>query len=50
MSDAVPALDAPAAPPGVTERPEGAPLLSMLADDGAVCVDGVCALPEPGTR
>ncbi|MBE1875333.1 hypothetical protein [Myceligenerans pegani] len=24
-----------------------APLLSMLADDGAACVDGVCALPEP---
>lgn len=26
-----------------------APGLSMLADDGAACVDGVCALPDPVT-
>ncbi|GAB3175825.1 hypothetical protein GCM10027059_49810 [Myceligenerans halotolerans] len=25
--------------------PAGAPVFSMLADDGAACVDGVCALP-----
>lgn len=40
----------PRAPAGGTASPSGPPLLAMLADDGAACVDGVCALPEPGDR
>lgn len=38
--------------PPVTRNDEKptAPVFDMLADDGATCVDGVCALPEPEPR
>ncbi|RPF21722.1 hypothetical protein [Myceligenerans xiligouense] len=40
----------PAQPDETTGQAATAPVLTMLADDGAACVDGVCALPDPARR
>lgn len=54
MSDtgrtSLPAVDEPGTARTVPAEVGATPVLSMLADDGAACVDGVCALPEHGTR
>lgn len=42
--------DRPAAGTATPDAPPTAPAFSMLADDGAACVDGVCALPDPASR
>lgn len=44
------AVGHPAMEPGGPDAPPAAPVFSMLADDGAACADGVCALPDPGER
>lgn len=49
-STGLPAVDEPGTARTVPAEAGATPVLSMLADDGAACVDGVCALPEHGTR
>ncbi|GAA1867228.1 hypothetical protein [Myceligenerans crystallogenes] len=37
--------------PATAAAPSSAvPVLAMLADDGAACADGVCAVPDPASR